>query len=360
MPNTPETRAEARRLRDLFAAQGAQVVKADVLQPADTLLDLYGEDIRARAYLTSDPLRGEMVLRPDFTVPVVQMHMESQADPARYTYAGKVFRKQETDLSRANEYVQVGYEVFDGHDPAGADADVFASIAAALGDLPVRAATGDIGLLMAAVKGLHTTDARKNALMRHIWRPRRFKNLLQRYAGRLDEPDTRVALLAQADPFAHAGPDIGLRSRAEVSARIDALRADATAPPISGEELALIDAILKLHETTPNVLGALGDIAVDMPSIQTAVDRVRARSDALAKRGIDVDTLAFEGSYGRTSLEYYDGFVFGFTATERPDMPPIATGGRYDALTAQLGQGRAVPAVGGVIRPDLALEIAKC
>ena len=58
MPNTPETRAEARRLRDLFAARGAQVVKADVLQSADTLLDLYGEDIRARAYLTSDPLRG--------------------------------------------------------------------------------------------------------------------------------------------------------------------------------------------------------------------------------------------------------------------------------------------------------------
>ena len=49
MPIAPETLVEARRLRDLFAAKGAQVVKADVLQPADTLLDLYGEDIRARA-----------------------------------------------------------------------------------------------------------------------------------------------------------------------------------------------------------------------------------------------------------------------------------------------------------------------
>ena len=97
MPISPETLLEARRLRDLFAAKGAQVVKADVLQPAETLLDLYGEDIRGRAYLTADPLRGEMVLRPDFTVPVVQMHMESHADPARYTYAGKVFRKQDTD-----------------------------------------------------------------------------------------------------------------------------------------------------------------------------------------------------------------------------------------------------------------------
>ena len=142
MPTSPATLTEARRLRDYFAALGGQVIKADVLQPADTLLDLYGEDIRARSYLTSDPLRGEMVLRPDFTVPVVQMHMESHADPARYTYAGKVFRKQETDETRANEYVQVGYEVFDGQNPAGADAEVFAAIAGGLAGIQIEVQTG--------------------------------------------------------------------------------------------------------------------------------------------------------------------------------------------------------------------------
>lgn len=354
--STSETLTEARRLRDHFAAVGAQVVKADVLQPADTLLDLYGEDIRARAYLTSDPLRGEMVLRPDFTVPVVQMHMESHAEPARYTYSGKVFRKQETDETRANEYVQVGYEVFDGQNPAAADAEVFAAIADALACLPVRPATGDIGILTAAVRGLKTTDARKAALLRHIWRPGRFKALLKRY-GSGEIPPARAALLAADDPFADAGPDIGLRSRAEVAARIDALRADATAAPLAAEETALIDALLNLRETVPNVLSALADIAVDLPAISLAVDRMKARFDALAERGIDVDNLVFEGSYGRTSLEYYDGFVFGFYAIERPDLPPVATGGRYDALTAQLGHGRAVPAVGGVIRPDLVVGL---
>ncbi len=359
MPTAPETLTEARRLRDHFAAQGALVVKADVLQSADTLLDLYGEDIRARAYLTSDPLRGEMVLRPDFTVPVVQMHMESHAEPVRYTYSGKVFRKQESDETRANEYVQVGYEVFDGQNPAGADAEVFATIAAGLDGLPVRAATGDIGILTAAVRGLQTTDSRKAALLRHIWRPGRFKALLKRY-GSGTVPAARAALLAADDPFADAGPDIGLRSREEVAARIDALRADATASPIASEEIALIDAILSLRETCPNVLSALRDIAVDMPAVRDAVARMSARLDAMAGRGIDIETLEFEGSYGRTSLEYYDGFVFGFYAIDRPDLPPVATGGRYDALTTRLGQGRAVPAVGGVIRPDLVLEVGTC
>ncbi|MDB4112349.1 ATP phosphoribosyltransferase regulatory subunit [Yoonia sp.] len=359
MPTSPETLTEARRLRDLFAAKGGRVIKADVLQPAGTLLDLYGEDIRARSYLTADPLRGEMVLRPDFTVPVVQMHMESRADPARYTYSGKVFRKQEEDETRANEYVQVGYEVFDGQNPAAADAEVFAAIADGLSGLPVRAATGDIGVLMAAVRGLNTTDARKAALLRHIWRPARFRALLKRFGSGAVAP-SRVALLAADDPFASVTSDIGLRSRAEVEARIAALRADAVAPPIAKDEIGLIDAILNLRETATNVLSALRDIAVDMPAIGDAVTRMDARLAALDARGVDVAALEFEGSYGRTSLEYYDGFVFGFYAVDRPELPPVATGGRYDALTAQLGQGRAVPAVGGVIRPDLALEIRTC
>jgi ATP phosphoribosyltransferase regulatory subunit len=166
--------------------------------------------------------------------------------------------------------------------------------------------------------------------------------------------------LAADDPFAKAGPDIGVRSRAEVQVRIDALRADAAAPPIASEEIALIDVLLGLRETATHALSALRDIAVDMPAIGEAVVGLDARLTALAERGVDVATLEFEGSYGRTSLEYYDGFVFGFYATDRPELPPIATGGRYDALTARLGKGRAVPAVGGVIRPDLALEVRPC
>lgn len=348
---------EVARLRAVFTDAGAVPVDADILQPADQLLDLYGEDIRGRAYVTSDPLRGELMLRPDFTLPVVQMHMVSRADPARYTYAGPVFRKQEHDESRANEFTQVGFEVFDGANAARADADVFAAIAQALGGMNVRASTGDLGILKAAVQGLKTTDARKSALLRHIWRPRRFRALLDRFGGRTAPPATRVALLAMADPFAHAGVDAGLRSRSEVQARIDVLRTDAATPPISSEELLLIDAILDVRATSPNALSRLRDIAVDMTAIGPAVTKFAARLDALEARGVDVETLEFEASYGRTTLEYYDGFVFGFYAADRHDLPPIATGGRYDALTAVLGQGRAVPAVGGVVRPDLCLML---
>jgi len=192
-------RGEVGRLMAGFAANGAEAVEPAALLPADLLIDLYGEDLRARAYTTHDPVHGEQMLRPDFTVPVVQMHMEHGAEPARYTYAGEVFRRQEEDVERPSEFMQVGYEVFDRENPAGADAEVFALFKEVLTPLGLRAATGDMGILMAAVRGLSTTDRRKAALLRHIWRPRRFRSLLERFGGHAKAPATRIALLQAAD-----------------------------------------------------------------------------------------------------------------------------------------------------------------
>ncbi|WP_433990411.1 ATP phosphoribosyltransferase regulatory subunit (plasmid) [Pseudoseohaeicola sp. NH-UV-7] len=357
MPSRAATLARAADLRARFETAGAVPVETPILQPAGTLLDLYGEDIRARAYVTSDALRGEQMLRPDFTVPVVQMHMAHGAEPARYTYAGEVFRRQEQDPDRPNEYVQVGYEVFDRANPAGADAEVFALIADILAPLSLRAVTGDIGLLMAAVQGLQTSDARKAALLRHIWRPRRFRALLDRFSGKTPAPKTRSALLKKKDPLAKSGPVIGLRSVPEIKARIAALREDAATAPISSGEVELIDAVLAVRETSHFALEQLRDIAVDLPAIGAAVGRMQERLDALDARGIPIGQLEFDASYGRTLMEYYDGFVFGFYAATRPDLPAVSSGGRYDALTRQLGQGAEIPAVGGVMRPGLILEL---
>lgn len=356
MPDLAITKKAADDLRDWFVGRGAVPVETAYLQPADTLLDLYGEDIRARAYTVHDPLRGELMLRPDFTVPVVEWHMKDGAEPARYTYAGPVFRRQEIDESRPNEYLQVGFELF-GEDAATADAAVFGEFAAALVDVNVRPVTGDMGILAAAVAGLDTTQRRKAALMRHIWRPRRFRQLLDRFGARTPVPAARTRLLAQSQPMADAQPLIGLRGASEIAERIDALHADAAAAPLSAREMDLLDDLLDIREKSPAAFSRLSDLAVDMPAIQPALDRLAARLEALSAIGVNVDDLDFEAAYGRSSMEYYDGFVFGFYATDVPDMPPIATGGRYDALTRRLGQGRAIPAVGGVIRPALLVAL---
>jgi ATP phosphoribosyltransferase regulatory subunit len=355
----PAIRAEAARLLAYFEAAGAIAVEADLLLPADTLLDLYGEDIRARAYVTHDPDRGELMLRPDFTVPVVQRHMETGAEPARYTYQGEVFRTQTAGSGRPSEYLQVGYELFQRDDPVRADAEVFALFSEVLSPAGLRAVTGDIGILLAAIDSLSTTDARKAALRRHDWRPRRFRALIERYTGRAPVPPARAALIEAlqghdaASLIAEGGPEIGLRSAEEVTARIAALVEDAVAPPIPAAEAEVLGAILSLKAALPDACEHLRDVCVDLPGLGPAVEVFAARIAALEEAGIDTAGLPFEASYGRTTMEYYDGFVFGFLAGGRADLPPVATGGRYDALTRILGGGRAIPAVGGVIRPEL-------
>ena len=135
------------------------------------------------------------------------------------------------------------------------------------------------------------------------------------------------------------------------------LHEDAAAPPIPSQQVDLIEALLDVREVMPHALSRLRDLAVDMPDIGPAVNRIAAREAALKARGVETDTLVFEASYGRSTMEYYDGFVFGFRAETRPDLPSVATGGRYDALTRRLGRDREIPAVGGVMRPGLLLEL---
>lgn len=349
MTQKTDIRAEADRLRAAIEARGAEVFEADILQPAGALLDLYGEDIRARAFVTHDPLQGEMMLRPDFTVPLVQRHMEQGRDAARYSYSGEVFRRQEDGADRAVEYMQVGYEVF-GEMPAEADAEVFATFMDLLAPLHLRAAIGDIGLLQAAVSGLQTSAVRKAALMRHLWRPGRFKSLLTRFSNAPRPVPDSVG----------DGVVIGLRGRDEVEARLDRLRSDFDTPPLGAEDIDMIDALLNVRDKVPAALTKLTEIASEMPAISQAIAALEKRLDAMAARGVPIDALDFEASYGRTTLEYYDGFVFGFYADARSDLPPVATGGRYDALTRALGGDAAASAVGGVIRPGVVQELAPC
>ncbi len=355
-------RAEAETLQAIFTDAGAVPVDAPMLVSADTLLDLYGEDIRGRAFTTHDPDRGELMLRPDFTVPVVQMHMKDGAEPARYTYLGEVFRMQDPGSDRPTEYLQVGYEVFDRTAPLEADAEVFALFTRALADLPTRSVTGDIGILLAAIEALSTTPARKSALRRHVWRPRRFRALLDRFTGTGPAPVGRAAYLAAtADQgldalIEAAGPAIGLRTTDEIAARLARLRADAAAAPLDATEAEALSALMKLKAPLSQAAGMLETFAKDLPGLSPAVAQFAVRVAALRAAGIDTDVVPFEVSYGRTQMEYYDGFVFGILS-ETPGRPPLATGGRYDALTRVLGAGQAIPAVGGVIRPELVLSL---
>lgn len=203
-----------------------------------------------------------------------------------------------------------------------------------------------MSLLMDAVRGMPLPQARRDALLHHIWRPHRFQRLLDRFSR-----PARPLVLAEDDVVWS-----GLRGADEMAARIARLQADRDEPPLPAAWSARLQKLFMLRGSAPEAMQQLRDLSADFPAIAPAVARIEARFATIARMGIDPATIIFDASHGRATMEYYDGFTFSFLAAH-VDWPPVASGGRYDALMAVLGKGRTIPAVGGIIRPGLVAEL---
>src|SRR5580658_6887126 len=103
--------AHAQKLVASYVRAGYVQVDPPVLQPAEPFLDLSGEDIRRRMFLTSDPDGHELCLRPDLTIPVSRDYLASPGAgrPAGFCYLGPVFRHRD---NASSEFVQAGIESF--------------------------------------------------------------------------------------------------------------------------------------------------------------------------------------------------------------------------------------------------------
>ena len=349
------------RLAEVFRNAGFTPVDTPHMFLGDTLLDVYGEDLRARAFLFPDAERdNELCLRPDFTVPVALAHGAGGWDRmANYSYAGPVFRRQPQGQGRPVEYVQAGVESLGVEDTVTADARIFALLhngLEALGVTATHSQMGDLSIPFALLDALDMPERRRAGLRRHFWRPGRFQMLIDRACAPSEPSVTRAALLA--DPAGAAMVEVlGLRTSDDIHTRLADLAEEAAATPMPRADADLINAVLAIQCPAPDAparLRALTGAAL----VDPAIDRFEARLDALAAEGMDPAQLVFDAAFGR-NLEYYDGFVFETRAAGGGTHPPLAGGGRYDALTVGLGADRPVPAIGGIIRPEPVLEVLK-
>src|SRR3954469_15578383 len=107
-------------ITSLFATRNTHAVEVAILQPADPFLDMAGEDLRRRIFLTESESGQTLCLRPEFTIPVCLDHIASRAGtPRRYSYLGEVFRQRREGGS---EFLQGGIENIGEPDVAEADA----------------------------------------------------------------------------------------------------------------------------------------------------------------------------------------------------------------------------------------------
>jgi ATP phosphoribosyltransferase regulatory subunit len=369
--------AHAPTLLASYMRAGYARTEPPVLQPAEPFLDLSGEDIRRRMFLTTDPDGRELCLRPDLTIPVSRDYLASSSAgrPAGFCYLGTVFRHRE---GLASEFLQAGIESFARADKAAADAEMLALGLEATTQYGVTAPVvriGDVGLFSAFVAALDLAPAWKRRLIKDFNRKSSLKHDLDQLtlasANGSKEYQGVLAALAGSDPKAahHLVTDllsiagiatVGGRSVAEIADRFleqSALNAPTRLPR---ETRALIERFLSVAGDPDEAAGELRTLASDARiDLSAALDLFETRTGFLAARGVDVRAIKFATDFGR-GFDYYTGFVFELhnaTNNSARANSALVAGGRYDGLLTRLGAKEPIPAVGFAAAIE---ELAAC
>jgi ATP phosphoribosyltransferase regulatory subunit len=349
---------EINRITKVLKKSGLKEINVPSLLTASDLVDLYGEDLKLRAYTTSDPVKGEQVLRPDFTLPILLKHLRGNSLQARYFYSGNVWRRQNYESVIPNEQYQMGFEFFNDkkNNSISLDVEAFLLINKILRKYKVNAVTGDVQILTSALEDLEISEYKRASLKRHLWRPKRFMQLLDLYSEekishRNINSYKGTATTIGKNKLTKITSVYGIRTKEDIEERIEILVQELSQNLIADSErrflLKLMQYQSNLSDASKNML-SLGNIG---KKYEKAVDNFESRVGLLSEH-VNTRRIKFQVIYGLTTLEYYDGFVFGFQF-ERGNYPPIAQGGRYDSLCGTLSQkGKSVCAIGSMLRMD--------
>lgn len=368
-----QTKSPAEALINLFQHAGYLRAEPAILQPAAVFLDLSGEDIRRRIFMTQDAGGQDLCLRPEYTIPVATSFLAGSPDkdvrsslkPAAFCYAGPVFRMR---VGEAGEFTQGGIESFGRIDREAADAEVLALTGEAVQALGLEKSVirmGDAALLGAVLDRLRIIGAPRRRLLRAavLGRGREAANALDDgpamptsdHAGlltALEGQDPRAAKAFVEDVLSIAGiSTVGGRSAREIAERFlarAAERENRTSPEVRTIVARVLDISGDPDEAAASLRSLSEEADLDLGS---QLDSFEARTGFMAARGVDVAGIRFSAAFAR-NLDYYTGFVFEYTDPRAGKPQVVAGGGRYDALLERLGAGRAIPAVGASIWVD--------
>jgi ATP phosphoribosyltransferase regulatory subunit len=343
----------------LFAERGAELVDIPVLQPADPFLDMAGEDLRRRIFLTESETGEQLCLRPEFTIPVCLDHIAARAGtPKRYAYLGEVFRQRREG---SNEFFQAGIEDLGTADRAMADArslaDASALVARALPGSPLTVTLGDqrvfeavlaaLGLprgwqkRLARAFGSRELVAQALADLAHPAPGAPIDEALADLAAHGDEAALAAEIagrMADANLSEHAG-----RGSAEIARRLIE-KTELRSVRLSSEAMTALEGFLDirvpLKEAGNRLRAFAGEAGI---SLGAALEAFSARARAISQHGLDEMAIVYDAGFGRP-LDYYTGLVFeiALVGADRP----LVGGGRYDRLLTLLGVAEPIPGVG--------------
>ncbi|MCI4663627.1 MAG: ATP phosphoribosyltransferase regulatory subunit [Neomegalonema sp.] len=366
-------------LANVFTEGGFVPIEPAVMQPADLLFELYGEEIWERAFVLEDNRSESWCLRPDYTVPVLRAHLNSdgRGKPARYGYFGPVFRRQRDDGDGYLQHVQAGVEILGEPSTPLADAEILETSLRALslaGAQSFDTIVGDLAVVSALINAADMPESWRRRLTRRFRRPSQFASLLAFFSGDLEgEAAARIAYLksvgglkdneaAAAAAKLKNAPQIGDRSAEEIIERFLRQAKDAAAHPLAEATKSALSAALSISTPLTDAPKALRKVLKsgafnETEELNTAIEGLEARVAALKAQKVELAGLRYDADFGR-NLDYYDGFVFEMQATDASGaLAKLGGGGRYDQLCRLLAPEEQLTGVGAALRPEAVLKL---
>ena len=358
-------RSAGERALDHFLAAGFERTEPPILHPASIFLDMSGEEVRRRLFLTADAAGEELCLRPEYTIPVCRAYLASDRAGAiaEYSYLGPVFRAR---AGQGGEQTQTGLESFGRKDAEAADAEVFAlslEAATAAGGGALAARLGDAGLFEGVLDSLEIPPAWRRRLRRGVARGRGLEAIFNRpsqgalaQAGvlaALESADHAGAKALVEDLLAIAGIEaVGGRSAGEIADRFLEQASLRSGEPIEVEKRAVLEAFLAISgdpdQAAIELRRLAGSARLDLGA---ALDAFEMRNGFIAAHGARIEDIRFSAAFV-PDFDYYTGFVFEAHDPATPGAKTALAGGRYDGLARRLGSADDIPAVGAAITLD--------
>jgi ATP phosphoribosyltransferase regulatory subunit len=363
VPPTDARRREAGiRALDHFLGAGFARIEPSVLQPASAFLDMSGEEIRGRLYLTSDAGGAELCLRPEYTIPVCLAHLASPQPgaEAQYAYLGPVFRARP---GQSGEMIQTGLESYGNPEIEAADAEILAlalEAAEAAGSSALKVRIGDARVFDGVLGALGLPDVWLRRLRRGLAQGRPLEAVLNGGGQGANSQSGVLAALERAD---HAGAKalvedllaiagiatVGGRSAGEIADRFLEQAAARSEPGVNGDQQAILRRFLAISGDPDAASMELRGLAADARlDLRAALDSFDQRVGFLAARGMKLHEFVYVSAFVR-DLDYYTGFVFEAVDAAFPQSRPVLGGGRYDGLARHMGASSDLPAVGAAI-----------
>ncbi len=322
-----------RRLLDLYASWGYELVMPPFIEYLESLLTGTGNDLDLQTFKLTDQLTGRMMgVRADMTPQVARIdaHQLKREEPTRLCYMGTVLHTRAEGFAGSRSPLQVGIELY-GH--AGIESDLEV-----------------LQLMVATLEAAGITDPYIDLGNTAIYRG------LARQAGFDAQREEELYDMLQR------------KSVPELDALVEDARLDA-------DMAAMLRGLVDLNGGEEVLARAREVLAVANAEVQAALAQLEDFA-ARAREILPQVSLHFDLSELR-GYNYHTGVVFG--AFVPGQGRAVALGGRYDDIGADFGRARpatgfstdlktllvlgevALPAVSRIFAPaegDAALEAA--